>query len=768
MKSVLHEDEDISNTQLPLSIYDSVVRTLFKNQGSMAIGLATMVIAPLILFVKTHDYSQIIFAILFFFFGLVRLSVAHRFSHRAKGHFSRDELELWEKRYGIAGSLYVGAGGLWVVYGFAYSQDQFVHLLSISLLLCYLVGIIGRNFSSDKVVWQQVVAAAAPIMFALTFFGTTYHALLGLFLFPFFLAIWSMSGKLRAMLFGAVISEREQRIIAARFNVALKHIAHGVAMFDTGGKIVVANERFGSLLNINESGLVGKNLGEFAPITNTSVEGECLIDNIKRALDRSKSNRFSFTLDKRTLEIDFYPMPKGGVVFVRDITDQVASEEAIRKLASFDPLTNLPNRRSFTQHMQGLLDNKGNLIPLAMFFIDLDKFKEVNDSLGHAVGDEMLVIVAKRLQALIPSSGLICRFGGDEFVVVIPGMTDAVDCAGFADKISAEISKPLDIEGKEIRNGATIGISLCPENGMDTDQLLKTSDAALYAAKSVVRGSYSFYSDSLGSHIEERRQLETDLRAALEREDLRLHFQPLVNVHSRRVSTCEALLRWEHKTKGNISPAIFIPIAEEIGLITKLSAFVLREACTACLSWPQNIAVAVNISSIQFQQSDVFQSVQEALEATGLDPKRLEIEVTESAMLGSVETTTETLNKLKELGVRISLDDFGTGFSSLSYLHSLPLDKVKIDRSFITTVVDDERSLTLLSGVTELTHNLGLKIVVEGIESEEQMLLLCEKIRVDEMQGYLFGRAMPNADIVALLGGQVPLRDFGNPLKTVA
>jgi len=746
----------LDEKELPLSIYDSVVRTLFSDQLTLILGMSILTVAPISLFWKTSDVGQLVFAVLFLALGMIRIVVTRRFQANTDQHMGRKKLQQWEHRYAMAGTAYMAALGAWFFYGFARSSDEFVHMLTLALLLCFLVGTMGRNFSSDKVVWQQVLATGVPMFLAFTLFGSGYYVAMGALLFPFFMAIWVLSARLRRMLFDAVVSAHDQKVIADRFNIALDHIAQGVAMFDRSGNIVVANARFGDYIGYRDGALIGHNLKSIkstpACLSGDGKTRTGFLAEIRTALKSKKSQRFSFITDKsESIEVDFYPMPKGGVVFLRDISEQVASEEAIRELASFDPLTKLPNRRSFVNNIVRLTDEDGAMIESAMFFVDLDKFKAINDSLGHAVGDQMLVIIADRLKDIVPDSGLICRFGGDEFVIVVPGLSTEGQCEAFAATLIGEISKPLSVDAHDIRTGATVGISMCPINGTNVDQLLKTSDAALYSAKSIGRGSYSFYTDSLGESIQERRQLETDLRAAVENETLALHFQPLVSVHKKRITTCEALLRWEHPVRGSISPALFIPIAEEIGIISQLSDFVLKRAIKACQGWPEGVNVAVNISSLQFQQSDVHASVETQLRESGLDPRRLEIEVTESAMLGDVADATSTLKRLKKLGVRISLDDFGTGFSSLSYLHSLPLDKVKIDRSFIKGILKNKRSQTLLKGVTRLTHHLGLKIVVEGIETEEQMELLCEEINVDEMQGFLFGRALPPRDIQTLL-----------------
>ncbi len=298
---------------------------------------------------------------------------------------------------------------------------------------------------------------------------------------------------------------------------------------------------------------------------------------------------------------------------------------------------------------------------------------------------------------------------------------------------------------------------LAPDDADDPNNLLKFSDAALYEAKTIGRGTYSFYSKELGQSIKSRRQIELDLRNAIDLGQFQINYQPLVNVAESKIYTCEALLRWNHPERGWVSPAIFIPIAEEIGFITRIGEYVLEKATLQCLKWPRHMRVAVNVSSIQFQQSDVAEMISRILQKTGLDPNRLEIEVTESCMLEDVEGTNATLMKLSRLGVKISLDDFGTGFSSLSYLHSLPLDKVKIDRAFILDIQSDDKSIVLLEGISKLSHSLGLKVVVEGIETFDQLRLLQERIHVDEVQGFLFGKALPAESLTGLLNGEESL-----------
>lgn len=759
---IFHESHKqlADNEHLPLLVYESVVRSLYKDQKTLLVGSLSMVVAPFILYTRTADPAQLYFAVLLLFFGALRLVDGMMF-HALTNPLTIADVRHWEMRYATLGALYVGALGMWCFVGFATSSDEFVHQMSVIITLSYLIGILGRNFSSAKVVLSQTLTAAFSLIFGTALFGGIYDFLLGVLLVPLFFAIWAMSRNLRGMLFNAVLTAMDNKTIADRFEIALRNVSHGLAMIDSEGRFVVVNPRFAALVGLpEESDMMNQTIDSIPDVeAKTEYAGgkaKLLRDVLRECLRLGRATAFKHVLvDGTVVEAVFNPMvDDGGVVVLEDITERVTAEEEIRILASFDPLTHLPNRRFFMNEVNRLLGGVDGLDPCTVLFVDLDNFKDVNDTLGHAIGDKLLCSIALRMRSRMPEKGMVCRFGGDEFVIVVPGKMRRRDCKALAEKLISEISKPMTIDGHQLTVGASIGIAQCPVNGKDYNHLLKVSDVALYDAKARGRGCYSFYSDELGDIIRDRRSLENDLRRAMDRGQLQLHYQPLVDMKRNKITTCEALLRWNHPERGAISPAVFIPVAEEIGIISQIGQFVLQEATRQCTSWPADVSVAVNVSSLQFQQSDVCSVIAEALEHSGLDASRLEVEVTESAMLDNVAETTTTLSRLAKTGVRISLDDFGTGFSSLSYLHTLPLDKVKIDRSFIENIHDDPRSLVLLSGVAHLANELGLAVVIEGVETAEQMHLLCEKVHVDEMQGYLFGRAMPAGDICELLQAQ--------------
>jgi diguanylate cyclase (GGDEF)-like protein len=427
------------------------------------------------------------------------------------------------------------------------------------------------------------------------------------------------------------------------------------------------------------------------------------------------------------------------------------AEAKINQLARYDALTGLPNRALFRDQMDVAVTSLRRRGPFAIHFIDLDEFKEVNDTLGHPCGDELLCVVADRLRNVVSGSDVVARFGGDEFVVLQYPMSHPNDAAALAERLVAALAEPFQISGNEVVIGASIGIALAPRDGSDADSLLKNADMALYRAKSDGRRAWRFFEQGMDVLAQARRSLQLDLRSAVAANALKVHYQPLYNLRSKRISTCEALLRWPHPVRGMVSPAEFIPVAEEMGLIVEIGDFVLREACLECATWPDDVNVAVNLSAIQFRRGNIAKSIADALAGARLSPGRLEIEITESVFLDDTELTRHWLGELQKKGVSISLDDFGTGYSSLSYLHSFPLNKVKIDRSFLQGLDTSHRPLKLLHGVARLSADLGMSVVVEGIETEEQLSLVAQEPSVEEVQGFLFGTAMPGAEVRKML-----------------
>jgi diguanylate cyclase (GGDEF)-like protein len=407
-------------------------------------------------------------------------------------------------------------------------------------------------------------------------------------------------------------------------------------------------------------------------------------------------------------------------------------------LADHDALTGLPNRRLLEDRLtQALALSHRNRKSSAVMFVDLDRFKAINDSLGHAVGDALLKDVAGRLVNQLRVGDTICRIGGDEFVVVLPEVKRSSDVAHVAQKVIEQLSAPIRVEGRELVVTCSIGISVYPDDGRDAESLIRNADAAMYHAKELGRANYQFFTAEMNQAASRRLQLEGDLRRAIGRDELRVHFQPIVECASGRVAAHEALVRWQHPERGLVHPGDFIHLAEETGLILKLGEWVLRGACARAAG--AGVPIAVNLSARQFNDPQLARLVGRALKASGLAPKLLELEITESTAMQQTDVTLRTLKKLKQLGVSIAIDDFGTGYSSLSYLRRFPVDKVKIDRSFVAEVPGNRDQSALVSAIVALAHALQIKVVAEGVETEAQRDFL-RSCGCDYIQGYLVGR----------------------------
>ncbi|MEA2933765.1 MAG: hypothetical protein QOD74_411 [Variibacter sp.] len=740
---------------VPADVYISLVDSLFRDPRSLLMGSLAVVLAILLTAVKTGEPILFLCAA-----GAAAISGLRTMEMRAYA-FSRPRIKTvqeaarWEFRYAVGTSAHIALLGAWCVIGFHFSDDPFVEVVSLSSTIANLIGVAGRNFGSRRLVAVQIVCAAPLITAALFTNKDVYHFVYGVLLLAFFISVKFISDRQRKTLLDAVIAKRDVQLLADRFDTALNNMPHGLCMVDAERQVVVANRRLTELLK-----LPAASASRGTPLRDVLREctrvGTMLASNANRfaaALDAHMSGRNDGNLtaelqDGRTLSLTFQPMRNGGsVVLIEDVTDRKSAEAKINHLARFDALTGLPNRSFFRQQMDAILRAMRRKSFCATLFIDLDQFKQVNDTLGHTAGDELLRVVAARLQGVLRDSDLVSRFGGDEFVVLQTNLRQPQEAAALAKRIVDVLAEPYTIETHDVVIGASIGIAVAPNDGMTSDVLLKNADMALYRAKGDGRAGWRFFEPEMDVQAQARRSLELDLRNALANDDFEIYYQPIVNLKTRRITCCEALLRWPHPERGMISPAEFIPVAEEMGLIVQLGTQVLRKATLECMTWPADTRVAVNLSAIQFRRSNVVATVSEALEASGLPPDRLELEITESVLLQDTDASRAALQQLRDIGVRISLDDFGTGYSSLSYLHSFPLNKVKIDRSFLQGIDVEGRSLTLLRGVSKLSAELGLTVVIEGIETKLQLGLIARDDNIDEAQGFLFSRPVPAREV---------------------
>ncbi|MEQ1509479.1 MAG: EAL domain-containing protein [Sphingopyxis sp.] len=433
----------------------------------------------------------------------------------------------------------------------------------------------------------------------------------------------------------------------------------------------------------------------------------------------------------------------------KDVTVEYERKLADNQLAEYDSLTGLANRHRMTRRLDSALAAFTQARrSCALIMLDLDRFKQVNDTLGHPAGDALLKTVAQRLNNIIGTRGEIGRLGGDEFQIILPDHEDRGPLGELASKIIQMLSQPYLIDGKHAVIGASVGIAIAPYDGLDREELTSNADLALYAAKNGGRGQFRFYADDLKDEAAERQKLIDELRDTLENGGLDIHYQPVVRTSDNVVVGCEALLRWDHPERGPVSPALFIPMAEESNLINQLGEWVLKRACSDANQWPATVRLAVNVSAAQFINAEFMAVVKDALDSSGLEPSRLELELTESVFLSDSETTEEVFKQLKQLGIMLALDDFGTGFSSLSYLRSAPFDKLKVDRSFVDGCTQkDHNSIKIIAAVIGLAEALGMETTVEGVEAFDQLELVCSK-GAKYVQGWIYAKAMPNDELL--------------------
>ena len=548
--------------------------------------------------------------------------------------------------------------------------------------------------------------------------------------------------------------EETLRVRNFQFDTAINNMSQGLCFFDSDHRLIVCNDRFVEMYDIApERVSPGMSLIEIVDLRFEAgsfpamTRDEYLRWRTNVAVSNEAKDSIVELMNGRTFKIRHRPMPGGGWVATHeDITEQRQSEVKIEYMAHHDALTDLANRVLLNDRLEYALGRVQHGEMVAVHHLDLDQFKAVNDTFGHPCGDKLLRIVAERLRGLVGEADTIARMGGDEFVIVQATIADPAEATSLAQGVIDALSEPYDIDGQQAVIGVSIGISVGPGDGSNPDKLLRNADLALYRAKSDGRGTFRFFEPVMDLQMQTRRIMEQDLRKALPAGEFELHYQPVVNLASKEISGFEALIRWNHPSKGMISPADFIPLAEEIGFIVPLGEWVIRQACATAAQWPDDLHVAVNISAIQFRSPGLMQVIVSALAASGLAPTRLEIEITESVLLHNKEATLAVLHQLRALGIRIAMDDFGTGYSSLTYLQSFPFDKIKIDRSFVKNITENSSSLTIVRAVAALANGMGMTATAEGVETAEQLHSIASE-GCTEMQGFLFSKPLPAAEI---------------------
>lgn len=718
----------------------------YEDHTAFFYGKISAASASLISFVLTNEINLLFVSVAMML--IMAFDVGNIKLHKRLIEQNSTKFTFWKAQYTFLSTSFMFLMGLWCFLSFTTTQDGFIHLLCISVTMGNILSIISRNFTSDRILTMQLAAVAIPTILGLPAYGDFRSIILCAFFLPLFASVKDISTRLRNTFSTMEKQSDEKDAFGGQLNEALESMSHGLMMFDDDMRLRIINKTARKILAIGDDiNCYSKKLQELSrlidaqrPLVNRV---RILQETLTKRLNHKTAAKVFKVSQSQFVELSIKLREEGGCVLViEDVSQRIEYQNRINQLAKFDELTGLCNRTHFIQQTKYLLQELGPSETASVLFFDLDEFKRINDTLGHEAGDHILMKVAERAKDLLPSKAICARYGGDEFVLYINDKHLKGTINELADSIVKEVSRDVIFNNQRVSFGASLGISKYPKDGTSIDRLLKLADLALYAAKDGGKNTYREFTTELEDSLEKRVLLEEDLTKAVATNALELHFQPIVQIGDGKPKIFEALTRWTRNGTDPISPAEFIPIAEDLGLISEIGNWTLREACMICQTWPEDVSVAVNLSAVQFRVGSIVTMVKEALGNSGLAPSRLEIEITETAILNDMEHAVLVLEELSSLGVRISLDDFGTGYSSLSYLHKLPLDKLKIDKSFVDDLIENQRSRTLLKGITVLGKALELKIVVEGVESKEQFELLREQYEVDFVQGFYFSKAL--------------------------
>jgi len=546
-------------------------------------------------------------------------------------------------------------------------------------------------------------------------------------------------------------SQQRLQLEKQRLDTAVNNMTQGLLLFDSSQRLVICNERYIDMYGLSRE-VVKPGCSFREVVAHRRATGSFMgdVDAYCTRVLREIGLRQAMVIERpdgRSIEITNEPLADGGWVATHeDITERRHAEARITHLAHYDALTDLPNRTLFHDRLKGEFANLAAGEQFAVLYLDIDEFKSVNDSLGHLIGDELLKSVAVTLRRCVGSSNFVARLGGDEFAIIQTAVKTVADVTELVARVFEAIRQPYECLGHQVTTDASIGIAVAPQHGADFDQILKNADLAMYAAKAAGRRTHRFFEPEMDARVKARRSLEMDLRQAIADGAFEVQYQPCVSLRDNRISGCEALLRWRHPERGVISPAEFIPIAEDTGLINQLGEWVLTTACKEAANWPDDISIAVNVSPVQFRSGTFALKILAALAASGLPASRLELEITEAVLIRDDEAALAILHQLRAIGVRIALDDFGTGYSSLSYLHKFPFDKIKIDRCFINDIAQAGGSSSIVKAVVDIAAARSMITTAEGVETEQQRDML-RALGCSEMQGWLFSSAKTAAEI---------------------
>ena len=752
-------DPQVLPFEVEIELLDSVHGSLSSlSAGNLGVAAVTLICA------YTSQNSTLLgLAYLVLLAAVVRFMVTY-FYHRADRNFDLAQLQKWKNWTIWSASAVSAMLGLCGLIGVAHLTDASVSVPLIANIIGYVGASASRNAGLPNCVKSQLVLAILPLSIGFALKGGITNFAIAILMIAAISAMTEISRSAYQTLVRALIFGRDKHALAeafaeqaANFDAALTNMSHGLAMFDDHKCLVICNRSFAEYFELNEAGcakgtslsLIVQSMARKGLIPLDEIE---LVEQQFAAGMRGRTGEDMVLLlgDGRIFELSFQALAHGGtIVTVNDVTIRKAQEEKIAHMARFDMLTGLPNRRQFEERFAEILARSVRAQQLfAVACIDLDHFKEVNDTLTHIVGDQLLMAVAARMKASIRETDHLARFGGDEFVLIMPvvdGRTAVAEVSSVLQRLIQAVAEPYEIESHPIVVGMSAGVALAPTDGQTRDDILRAADLALYKAKREGRGTFHFFEAHLDAAAQRRRQIILDMRTGIEQGQFYLEYQPIVDLKTGRIACCEALMRWRHPTL-RLTPDKFIAIAEETGLIAELGRWALLQACRDAFTWPEKVPVSVNLSPVQFKRDNLPETIAQALRETGLDPSRLELEITENLLISSDQATMQTIDSIIGLGCNLALDEFGRGYSTFSYLISFPFKKVKLDKSFIDNIETTPKHRAVIGAIGQLASCLSMSIVAEGVETASQLDLL-DKEGVAYAQGWLFSKSVPSADI---------------------
>jgi diguanylate cyclase (GGDEF)-like protein len=754
---MLATDEDArKNATFSKEIHSALVETFFDTRGSFFVALLGGLLSPVAAWFMTHDDIFIYLAAIMAAFGVFRVYVYHTHS-QADLATRTQEATKWEILYAIGGVGFVSMVGITVAILFRNYRDNIAFDYGVFIMLSGVGALSGRNAGNPAIVFVQLLGLCGPIAVMALLDPDTRYLGVTFILILETISILSTAKFLNGNLVRALRNGFDANLQRKRLDLALNSMSHGLCMGNPDKTLSVVNRRLAEFFHIAPPTVpieLKKLATEICAQSElTPKEANSFIEKWLDYTSHAKTSVFSQQFGTRIFDFRCERTDEGGfVTVVEDVTEQRRAVREIERIAHFDTLTNLPNRFQFQQRLdRDLRQIRKRGRKLTLLNIDLDHFKEVNDSLGHSIGDKLLHQVAVRLRECVRPIDMVARFGGDEFCVLLQPAETLPDVDVIAKRIIHTVSQPYVIERHTIVIGASIGICVAPDDSDRAEELIKCADLAMYHSKMTGRSKALWFKPDMQQALLRKIQIEHGLRDALIANELELFYQPVIDSRDHSIVSCEALLRWRHPQDGLIPPSEFIPIAEETGLIVELGEWVLRQACRDACEWPSDVRVAVNFSPKQFQQKDMAKIVETALQDAGLDPDRLEIEITETTLMQDTDEALRKIGALRELGVRLSLDDFGTGYCSLAYLHLFPVNKVKIDKSFVDDLNTSPKTQAIIGAIAMLARDLHMDLVAEGVETAEQLAYLAQK-NVFLIQGYLFSRPAPVAELLKKLG----------------